>query len=182
MKKYARDIIIGLLLSYVLVLLVSLHITQYKNMDLNERKAVAQDVFIKLQKHSGVGIVFMELEFSEEDEINAYASPYGIYITNGALMFLNNEDELAAWIGHEIGHYMLGHTDNDFYDGFGDNRIDEANADKFGVYLMVRSGYDICQAKKPWIRLEEMDGNNLLTKSHHSYADRVLLYTFPQCK
>ncbi|HEY4163505.1 MAG TPA: M48 family metalloprotease [Dongiaceae bacterium] len=41
----------------------------------------------------------------DDDDINGFALPGGyVYITRGALNFANNEAELAAILGHEIGH------------------------------------------------------------------------------
>ena len=46
----------------------------------------------------------------ESKEINAFAIPGGyLIITTGMLEFLKDEDELAAIIGHEIGHLELQH-------------------------------------------------------------------------
>jgi len=43
-------------------------------------------------------------------QINAFAAPGGlIMITTGMLAFVKNEDELAAILGHEIGHVELDH-------------------------------------------------------------------------
>ena len=44
------------------------------------------------------------------DEVNAFAVPGGfVFITTGMLKFLQNEDELAAILGHEMGHMELRH-------------------------------------------------------------------------
>jgi predicted Zn-dependent protease len=41
----------------------------------------------------------------DDDDINGFSLPGGhVYITRGALNFLNSEAELAAMLGHEIGH------------------------------------------------------------------------------
>ena len=41
----------------------------------------------------------------DDDDMNAFALPGGfVYITRGALAFINSEAELAAILGHEIGH------------------------------------------------------------------------------
>ena len=41
----------------------------------------------------------------DESAVNAFALPGGfIYVTRGILPFLRNEAELAAVLGHEIGH------------------------------------------------------------------------------
>lgn len=53
------------------------------------------------------GYVFVLLE---SDEVNAFAVPGGfVFVTTGMLKFLNDEDELAAILGHEMGHMELRH-------------------------------------------------------------------------
>jgi predicted Zn-dependent protease len=49
----------------------------------------------------------------DTDGVNAFASPGGlIHITRGALGLIKNEAELAAVLGHEIGHVAHKHTVN----------------------------------------------------------------------
>ena len=46
----------------------------------------------------------------ESDEVNAFAVPGGfVFVTTAMLDFLKDEDELAAIIGHEMGHMELRH-------------------------------------------------------------------------
>ncbi len=46
----------------------------------------------------------------DSEEVNAFAAPGGIIlITKGMLQFVQNEDELAAVLGHEIGHVAMAH-------------------------------------------------------------------------
>ena len=53
------------------------------------------------------GYIFVTLE---SDEVNAFAVPGGfVFVTTGMLKFLNDEDELAAILGHEMGHMELRH-------------------------------------------------------------------------
>lgn len=55
----------------------------------------------------------LEYQFAVVDspEINAFALPGGyIYITRGILAYLNSEAELAAVLGHEIGHVTARHS------------------------------------------------------------------------
>lgn len=47
----------------------------------------------------------------DSPEINAFALPGGyVYINRGLLMYLNSEAELAAVLGHEIGHITARHA------------------------------------------------------------------------
>lgn len=49
----------------------------------------------------------------DTDEINAFAVPGGfIYVTRGMLDFVNNDDEMAGVIGHEIAHVARRHGAN----------------------------------------------------------------------
>ena len=55
----------------------------------------------------------LEYQFAVVDspEINAFALPGGyIYVTRGILAYLNSEAELAAVLGHEIGHVTARHS------------------------------------------------------------------------
>ncbi len=55
----------------------------------------------------------LEYHFTVVDspEVNAFALPGGyIYITRGILSFLNSEAELAAVLGHELGHVTARHS------------------------------------------------------------------------
>ena len=46
----------------------------------------------------------------QSDEVNAFAVPGGfVFVTTGMLKFLKDEDELAAILGHEMGHMELRH-------------------------------------------------------------------------
>jgi predicted Zn-dependent protease len=47
----------------------------------------------------------------DSDTVNAFALPGGyIYITRGILAYLNSEAELAAVLGHEVGHVTARHS------------------------------------------------------------------------
>ncbi len=47
----------------------------------------------------------------DSEEINAFALPGGyIYITRGIMAYLNSEAELAAVLGHEVGHVTARHA------------------------------------------------------------------------
>ncbi len=64
----------------------------------------------------------------DSPEINAFALPGGyIYITRGILSYLNSEAELAAVLGHEIGHVTARHSVQ---------QISAATAAGFGATLL----------------------------------------------
>lgn len=108
----------------------------------------------------------------DTDGVNAFASPGGfVHITRGALGLIQNESELAAVLGHEIGHVVRKHTINAIkknnavkigtqaastraafisqvanaaYDHVLENaydRGDELDADKFAVETAPKIGY-----------------------------------------
>ena len=63
----------------------------------------------------------------DTDGVNAFAAPGGfVHITRGALGLVKNEAELAAVLGHEIGHVAHKHAIN---------AIKKANA---GVEMLMR--------------------------------------------
>ncbi|SHJ65545.1 M48 family metalloprotease [Aquimarina spongiae] len=108
---------------------------------------------------------------ADPNTINAFALPGGqIFITYALLSKLENEDQVAGVLGHEIGHVLGRHSaeriaEHDFWktistgasvgadmgglvNGIGQNvllgngRDDELESDKLGVLFMINSGYD----------------------------------------
>ena len=104
-------------------------------------------------------------------DVNAFALPGGyIYITRGLLAYLNSEAELAAVLGHEIGHVTARHSVRQYsaatagqivasillrsqvgqslfnvigsalLSGYG--RDQELEADRLGAQYLARNGYD----------------------------------------
>lgn len=116
---------------------------------------------------------------------NASMAPNGMMqVWTGLLLRVDNEAQLAAVIGHEIGHYMQRHTLERLRDiksrtafgmflgmfgivglvgqmatiagAFGFSRDQERQADQIGLNLMRQAGYDTREAAKVWdnLRLE----------------------------
>ncbi|RTL24069.1 MAG: hypothetical protein EKK52_02455 [Burkholderiales bacterium] len=116
---------------------------------------------------------------------NASMAPNGMMqVWTGLLLRVDNEAQLAAVIGHEIGHYMQRHTLERLRDvksrsafgmflgmfglvglvgqmatlagAFGFSRDQERQADQIGLALMRQAGYDTHEAPKVWdnLRLE----------------------------
>jgi predicted Zn-dependent protease len=117
---------------------------------------------------------------------NASMAPNGMMqVWSGLLLRADNEAQLAAVLGHEIGHYLARHSVERLRDAksraaFGTllaplglvgavgqlgviagmyaySREHEREADRIGAILMQKSGYDVAEAAKVW-------GNLLLEK------------------
>lgn len=79
----------------------------YKSEALQEYvNSVGQEI-AKKSHRPNIGYHFTVLD---APEVNAFALPGGyVYITRGILAYLNSEAELAAVLGHEIGHVTARH-------------------------------------------------------------------------
>ncbi|HLP97900.1 MAG TPA: M48 family metalloprotease [Sideroxyarcus sp.] len=64
----------------------------------------------KIAEHSHRPNINYRFTVLDSPEINAFALPGGyIYITRGILAYLNSEAEMAAVLGHEVGHVTARH-------------------------------------------------------------------------
>lgn len=115
---------------------------------------------------------------------NASMAPNGqMQVWSGLLLRVENEAQLAAVIGHEIGHFFERHTLQRLRDAksrsafgmflgmfgvvgligqlatvagaFGFSRDHERQADLIGMHLMRRGGYDTVQASLVWRNLQQ---------------------------
>lgn len=106
----------------------------------------------------------------DRQEVNAFASEGGniVIVTKGILSYLDSDDELAAVLAHEISHIILRHQ-VDYPDETRTDRVlqrvlglglglgieplqdsiefdkeqqKELDADRFGIHLMIKSGYN----------------------------------------
>jgi predicted Zn-dependent protease len=113
---------------------------------------------------------------------NASMAPNGMMqVWTGLMLRVDNEAQLAAVLGHEIGHYLARHSVERLRDvksrsAFGQflgmfgavgavgqlglvasmfayGRDHEREADKIGALLMRKAGYDIAEASKVWENL-----------------------------
>ena len=143
----------------------------------------------------------------DTDGVNAFASPGGIvHVTRGALALAKNEAEVAGVIGHEIGHVAHKHTVNaikkgnavkmgtdaagrsSFLSSYANkayemilennfDRGDELDADKVGVDLAQKAGYQAGSLGDFLERLDERNKNqaerNGLFASHPETKERI---------
>jgi len=147
---------------------------------------------------------------------NASMAPNGtMQVWTGLMLRMENEAQLAAVLGHEIGHYLERHTLERLRDvksasAFGQfiglfglvgaigqlavlaglfsfSRDQERVADRIGITLMRKAGYDPAEASKVWGNLlaeikARPDGDNEATvpmfATHPGVAERM--YTLAQ--
>jgi predicted Zn-dependent protease len=76
-----------------------------------ELARLVQEVGEKLAANSHRPELIYRFTVLDSTSVNAFALPGGyIYITRGLLAYLNSEAELAAVLGHEIGHVTARHS------------------------------------------------------------------------
>lgn len=84
---------------------------QYAIYDDRELQEYVQQVGQKLAAKSHRSDLVYRFTVLDSKEVNAFALPGGyIYITRGLMAYLNSEAELAAVLGHEIGHVTARHA------------------------------------------------------------------------
>ena len=137
-------------------------------------------------------------EIINSDEINAFALPGGyLHVDMGLLNAVSSDDELASVMAHEMGHverrhvvtleeknnilgiligvlsilspiaYVLGGYGGDLaMNKF--SRVDELQADQYGLQLMSRAGYD------PQSMVDFMDDLRKMSETPESKADKAL--------
>jgi len=86
-------------------------IKQYGRYDMPTLQAHVQQVGEQLAANSHRSNLIYRFTVLDSPEVNAFALPGGyIYVTRGLLAYLNSEAELAAVLGHEIGHVTARHA------------------------------------------------------------------------
>ncbi len=103
--------------------------------------AYVRSVGLRLVAAAGRSRAAWHFAVLDTPEANAFTLPNGrIYVTRGMLALANDEAELAAILGHEIGHAVAG--DGTVRRGSRARRASEFAADSLGMRLMVAAGYD----------------------------------------
>ena len=97
----------------------------------------------------------------DTDGVNAFASPGGfVHITRGALGLIKNEAELAAVLGHEIGHVAHKHTVDAIRKANAQKLLSEATLANRGPFLdrLANLAYDMVLEGK-FDRGDELDAD-----------------------
>ena len=138
------------------------------------------------------------IKILKASDVNSFATLGGyVYIDEGIIDFVQSDDEMASIIGHETGHIERRHvltmqsklTALNFIFGIASmfspivynlgnlaeagiaaklSRADEIQADRYGLQLMSRAGYD------PDAMVTMMMHLNVLEDAHESIVDKYL--------
>lgn len=101
-------------------------------------------------------------------EMNAATDGNAIAITTGLYATLRSSDELAVILGHELAHDLLGHTGS----GWRADPSREIEADRKGLELAARAGFDIRAAPALWSRLNTTGVAGGIARTHPSGPER----------
>jgi predicted Zn-dependent protease len=72
----------------------------------------------------------------EDEELNAFAAPGGhVYVQTGLIMAADNLSELAAVMGHEVGHVALRHVARNYYRQRGTSIVYQIFAAALAIFL-----------------------------------------------
>lgn len=105
-----------------------------------------------------------EVQLDPSDELNARADGRRLFISTALAGFAESDDELAVILGHELAHHVLGHRPWNDAGGAarrpnegvwrtrGGDGGAEQQADRVGLYLAARAGYDPAVAAPFWRR------------------------------
>jgi Zn-dependent protease with chaperone function len=145
-----------------------------------ELQAYVQDITCRL---AGDHCPDVRVHLVRTPWFNASMAPNGMMqVWTGLMLRVDNEAQLAAVLGHEIGHYLQRHTLERLRDiksraAFGQflglfglvgavgqvgllagmlsyGREHESEADRIGAFLMRRAGYDAAEAARVWENLQ----------------------------
>lgn len=104
-----------------------------------------------------------DVQLDPSDDLNARADGKRLFITTAMAGFAATDDELALILGHELAHHVLGHQD--WHEAGTHGRQTQAvpalggasggnerQADRAGLYLSARAGFDTGIAPAFWRR------------------------------
>lgn len=139
----------------------------------NAKIAHIQEIYKKLVQHTGMGNEMPGLIIVQNPTFNAYSAVGRIVFFTGLLDSLENDDQIAWILAHELAHQTLRHV-------FIINKkladLDivhiEANADKMGGFYMMAAGYDICKGREAIRIMKNNTSGDYLGGNHPGYAYR----------
>lgn len=122
-----------------------------------------------------------EVQLNPSGELNARADGRRLFISTALAGFTRSDDELALILGHELAHHVLRHrtwsdvggagreaNDAAAVNGAGDK---ETQADRVGLFLTARAGYDTRIAPAFWRRFGAANWRVRYPQLRHASAE-----------
>ena len=136
------------------------------------------ELTITVQPHRTCGY---EVQLNPSDELNARADGRRLFISTALASFTRSDDELALILGHELAHHVLRHRDWSDVGGAGREANDatavtgvgdkEMQADRVGLYLAARAGYETRIAQAFWRRFGAYNWRVRYPQLRHASAE-----------
>jgi len=138
-----------------------------------------QDRTVRLTPQRACGY---DVQLDPSDELNARADGKRLFITTAMAGFTATDDELALVLGHELAHHVLGHRGWHEAETRGRQTQTvpalsataggtERQADRVGLYLAARAGYDTAVAPAFWRRFGEYNWRVRYPQWNHPSAE-----------
>jgi hypothetical protein len=124
---------------------------------------------------------FGRVRLARNPSVNAFSNGHDVVVTTAMLDFVRSDDELALIIGHEMGHFILGHppmhTSDKLLASIGIGAAifwkREEAADRMALRLMAAAGYGLDAAIPFWRRfLGQYDNDPQIFRYHPSLGAR----------
>lgn len=124
-----------------------------------QRGAETLDLIVRPEPACGY-----DVQLNPSDELNARADGRRLFISTALAGFAASDDELAVILGHELAHHVLRHrhwsetggaarqVNAEAWRTEGGEGGAEQQADRVGLYLAARAGYDPSVAAPFWRR------------------------------
>ena len=122
-----------------------------------------------------------EIQLNPSDELNARADGRRLFISTALAGFTQSDDELALILGHELAHHVLRHRTWSDVGGAGREANDattvietgdkETQADRVGLFLAARAGYDTRVAPAFWRRFGAANRRVRYPQLRHASAE-----------
>ncbi len=133
---------------------------------------------VTVQPHRACGY---EVQLNPSDELNARADGRRLFISTALAGFTRSDDELALILGHELAHHVLRHRSWSDVGGAGRETNDaaavngagdkETQADRVGLFLTARAGYDTRIAPAFWRRFGAANWRVRYPQLRHASAE-----------
>ncbi|SFS29919.1 M48 family metalloprotease [Brevundimonas viscosa] len=139
----------------------------------------AQTLELAVQAEHACGY---DVQLNPSDELNARADGRRLFISTALAGFAASDDELAVILGHELAHHVLRHrhwseaggaarqTNDEAWVTQGGGGGAEQQADRVGLYLSARAGYDPAAAAPFWRRFGESNWRVRFPQIGHASA------------